>query len=135
MIEPVMRRVKGDGVELQLAAWEGEGKPVLSVHGLTANCRCWDVIASALSPRHQVLAVDLRGRGLSEKPLKGYSEKHHAADIRFLMDDLKLEKAVLMGHSLGGYISMQIAAEFPDRVEGLILIDSGGDLPGEHWDR
>jgi pimeloyl-ACP methyl ester carboxylesterase len=135
MIEPVMRRVKGDGIGLQLAIWEGYGKTILSLHGLTANCRCWDVIASALTPRHRLLAVDLRGRGLSEKPLRGYSERQHAADIRSLMDDMKLEKVVLMGHSLGGYIAMQLAAQSPDRIEGLILIDSGGDLPQEHWDR
>lgn len=133
--EPIMRRARGEGVELQLAVWEGGGKEVLCVHGLTANCRCWDVIASALAPIHQVTAMDLRGRGLSDKPPKGYSEEHHLRDVRCLMDDLGLEKGVLMGHSLGGYVSMALAARHPERVEGLILLDAGGDLSQEQWDK
>ena len=132
---PIMRRAKGDGIELQLAIWEGEGKQVLCIHGLTANCRCWDVIASALAPMHQVTAMDLRGRGLSDKPQTGYSEEHHVRDVRCLMDDLELGKAVLLGHSLGGYISMALAAQYPERVEGLILLDAGGDLSQEQWDK
>jgi len=50
MSEPVMIKAKGDGVKIQVAVWEGKGKSILCVHGLTANCRCWDVLASSLSP-------------------------------------------------------------------------------------
>jgi pimeloyl-ACP methyl ester carboxylesterase len=135
MSEPVMSRAKGDGVEIQLATWEGEGRTILCVHGLTANCRCWDVIANALAPKHRVIALDLRGRGLSGKPPSGYSEEQHLRDIHHLLKDMGLEKAVLMGHSLGGYISMCLAAEHPEQVEGLILMDAGGDLSQDHWDR
>ena len=73
MREPLMKKVQGDGVEIQLAIWGGEGKRILAVHGLTANCGCWDAMAAMLSPRHQVLAMDLRGRGRSAKPSSGYS--------------------------------------------------------------
>jgi pimeloyl-ACP methyl ester carboxylesterase len=135
MQEPTMVRTKGDGLEIQLAVWEGRGKPVLGVHGLTANCRCWDVIAQALAGRHRMLAVDLRGRGLSDKPATGYSEEHHLKDLKCVMDDLQLDRAVLMGHSLGGYISLGFAARYPQRVAGLVLIDAGGELSQEHWDR
>ena len=58
-----MKKVKGDGISIQLAVWEGRGNQVLCIHGLTANCRCWDVIASSLTPENKILAVDLRGRG------------------------------------------------------------------------
>ena len=54
MSEPIMRRVAGDGVQIQLAEWEGDGKDVLCIHGITANCRCWDVIAAAASPQCHV---------------------------------------------------------------------------------
>jgi len=135
MIQPDMIRAGGDGVEIQLAVWEGEEKTIICVHGLTANCRCWDVIAPTLAPKHRVMAVDLRGRGLSDKPPTGYSEEHHIRDLKCIMDDLHLERAVLMGHSLGGYISMGFAARYPERVERLILIDAGGDLSQENWDR
>jgi len=129
--EPVMKSVKGDGVRIHLAEWWGEGSTVLCVHGLTANCRCWDTIAEALSPGHRVLAMDLRGRGLSEKPSTGYSIDHHCRDIRSLLDDLGLEKIALMGHSLGAYLSLVFAAQNPDRVERLILVDGGGKLSEE----
>lgn len=135
MTEPAMVRAKGDGVEIQLAVWKGEGKSVICVHGLTANSRCWDVVAPVIAPNHQLLAVDLRGRGLSDKPPTGYSEEHHLKDLKCVMDDLQLENVVLMGHSLGSYISMGLAARHPERVAGLILIDGGGELPQTHWDR
>jgi len=62
MTEPIMKKVNGDGVEIQLAEWEGQGKTILCVHGITANCRCWDVMAESLIPEHRVIGMDLRGR-------------------------------------------------------------------------
>ena len=134
MTELIMKRVKGDGVELQLAVWQGEGKHVLCVHGLTANCRCWDVIAAALTPENNILAFDLRGRGLSDKPSTGYSLQHHIRDMVCLLDDLKIEKIVLLGHSLGAFISLAFAANYPERTEKIILMDGGGQLTQEQWD-
>jgi pimeloyl-ACP methyl ester carboxylesterase len=128
MPEPAMKRVKGDGVNIQLAVWEGDGKNVLCIHGLTANCRCWDVIAQALSGDHRVLAMDLRGRGLSDKPPRGYSIESHCNDIRAVLKDLGLKQAVLMGHSLGAFISIVFAARYPDLVDRIILVDGGGKL-------
>jgi len=128
MSEPVMIKANGDGVKIQLAVWEGKGKPILCVHGLTANCRCWDLLASSLSPRHKVLAMDLRGRGLSGSPPSGYSVENHCKDILALMDDQGLERPVLMGHSLGAFISLVFAAKHPRRVDRLILVDGGGKL-------
>jgi pimeloyl-ACP methyl ester carboxylesterase len=135
MIEPIMRKVTGDGIALQLAVWEGKGNQVLCVHGLTANCRCWDVIASSLAPENKILAMDLRGRGLSDKPSAGYSLQHHIRDIVCLLDDLKQKRIVLMGHSLGAFISLAFAANFPERTEKIILMDGGGQLTQEQWDK
>jgi pimeloyl-ACP methyl ester carboxylesterase len=128
MSEPKMIKAKGDGVKIQLAVWEGKGKLILCVHGLTANCRCWDLLASSLSPRHKVLAMDLRGRGLSDSPPAGYSVENHCKDIVALMDDQGLERPVLMGHSLGAFISLVFAAKYSQRVDRLILVDGGGKL-------
>jgi len=135
MNEPSMKKAKGDGVELQAAIWEGTGLTVVGVHGLTANSRCWQVVAQALAPAHRVIAYDLRGRGLSAKPATGYSEAIHAADLKALIADLGLQKPVLMGHSLGAYICLALAAEVPDIASGLILVDGGGDLPQSQWDK
>lgn len=68
-----MIKARGDGIQIQLAIWEGKGKEILCIHGITANCRFWDCLASALVPHHKIIAMDLRGRGLSDKPPTGYS--------------------------------------------------------------
>ena len=101
MTEPCMIKGKGDGVEINLAMWEGQGKIIFCVHGLTANCRCWDGIASSLSPRSRVLAVDLRGRGLSDKPSAGYSIDHHCRDIHALLNHLGIERDDLVQSLFG----------------------------------
>lgn len=135
MREPTMKTVSGAGARLQAAIWEGQGRAVVCVHGLTANCRCWQVIAEALAPARRVIAYDLRGRGLSDKPAAGYSEAVHAADLKALIADLGLDKPVLMGHSLGAYISLQLAAAAPDALSGLILLDGGAELTQGQWDK
>jgi pimeloyl-ACP methyl ester carboxylesterase len=123
-----MIKAKGAGIKIQLTVWEGKGSPVLCIHGLTANSRFWDCLASALSPRHKIIAMDLRGRGLSDKPPTGYSIDHHCKDVLALMDDLGLKRPVLMGHSLGAFISLVFAAQHPEKVDRLILVDGGGKL-------
>ncbi|MGD8961337.1 MAG: alpha/beta hydrolase [Desulfobacterales bacterium] len=135
MTDPIMKKVNGDGITIQLAVWEGKGNQVLCVHGLTANCRCWDVIASSLAPENTILAIDLRGRGLSDKPSAGYSMRHHIQDIFGVLDDLKQEKIVLMGHSLGAFISLAFAAHYPERTEKIILMDGGGQLTQDQWEK
>jgi len=128
MLEPIMKKVKGDGIEINLALWEGAGKHVLCIHGITANCRCWDTLAEALAPDYHVMAMDLRGRGQSDKPPRGYALAYHLQDINCLLNDLGLDRAVIMGHSLGAFIGLAFAAEYPERVDRLILVDGGGDL-------
>ncbi len=130
---PRMIRVKGDGITIQAAEWPGQGLPVLAVHGLTANCRSFDLLAQALAPAHRFLALDLRGRGLSDKPASGYSLDHHCRDIEAVLADLGIESAALMGHSLGAYICLGLAARRPDLVDRLILLDGGADLSPEEW--
>ena len=133
--EPSMKKVKGDGVEINLAVWEGAGKPILCVHGITANCRCWDVLAGTLSPEYRVFAMDLRGRGASDKPAKGYALDYHLRDINSLLDDMGIDRAVVIGHSLGAFIGLAFAAEYSDRIDRLILVDGGGDLSPEQMDK
>ena len=134
MVEPMMNKVKGDGVLINLAIWEGAGKSILCVHGITANCRCWGVLADGLAPDYRMIAMDLRGRGQSQKPLEGYSLNYHLKDINCLLDDLDINRAVIMGHSLGAFIGLAFAAEYPDRVDRLIIVDGGGDLSKEQMD-
>jgi pimeloyl-ACP methyl ester carboxylesterase len=129
-----MNQVKGDGVLINVAIWEGTGKAILCVHGITANCRCWDGLANALAPDYRMIAMDLRGRGQSQKPSEGYSLDYHLEDINCLLDEQDINRAVIMGHSLGAFIGLVFAAEYPDRVDRLILVDGGGDLSKEQMD-
>jgi pimeloyl-ACP methyl ester carboxylesterase len=135
MPEPIMKKVKGDGIEINLAVWQGAGQPILCIHGITANCRCWGTLADALAPEYRVIAMDLRGRGQSDRPSEGYALAYHLKDINRLLDDLGLERAVIMGHSLGAFIGLAFAAEYPKRVERLILVDGGGDLSQEQMEK
>ncbi len=133
MSAPIMRTGKGDGIDLQIAVWQGQGgKDVLCIHGLTANCRCWDLMAETIAPPHRVIAFDLRGRGNSDKPSEGYSAEHHCRDILSLLDNLELTKPVLLGHSLGALLALTFAARYPRRVDRIVLLDGGGVLSEEH---
>lgn len=128
MLKPIMNKARGDGIKIQLALWGNQGKQILCLHGITANCRSWDCLASTLATHHRVMAMDLRGRGLSDKPSTGYSIENHCRDILSLLNELGLERVVLMGHSLGAFIALVFAAQYPQRVDRLILVDGGGML-------
>ena len=107
----------------------GGNPPLVFMPGLTANAHSFDGLALAgLVPRYRLVALDLRGRGLSDKPETGYSMADHAADVLGLLDRLGLEQVVLGGHSFGGLLTMYIAANFPERVSKLIIIDAAASL-------
>lgn len=134
MTEPIMKKVNGNGIKINIAVWEGAGQPILCIHGITANCRCWDTMGATLKSEYHLIAMDLRGRGLSDKPSKGYALEYHLQDIKCLLDDLGLDRVVIMGHSLGAFIGLAFAAEYPERMDRLILVDGGGDLSKEQME-
>lgn len=118
---------------MQVAEWPGSGSTVLCLHGLTANLNCFQPIANALQGTHRVLALDLRGRGLSDKPKSGYSLETHCQDIRAVMADLDLSRVTLLGHSLGAYICLAFAAWHPGLTQRIVLLDGGAELTPEQW--
>jgi pimeloyl-ACP methyl ester carboxylesterase len=132
---PNMFKAAGDGVSIQIGEWPGPGEAVLCVHGLTANLVCFSEIARNISVAHRVLAMDLRGRGRSDQPERGYSLEQHCRDISAVIGDLGLERVNLMGHSLGSYIGLVFAAEYPEVVSRLVLVDGGGALSAEQWEQ
>jgi pimeloyl-ACP methyl ester carboxylesterase len=79
--------------------------------------------------------VDLRGRGLSEKPASGYSVSHHCRDIEALLKHQNIDQVIILGHSLGALIGLELAARFPEKVERLILVDGGGQLTKEQREK
>src|SRR4051794_41691349 len=91
--------------------------------------RHWAAVAERLAERHLVIAPDLIGHGDSATPRGDYSLGAHAAVIRDLLSALGIERATVVGHSLGGGVAMVFFWQFPDRVERLALVSSGGVRP------
>jgi len=107
----------------------GEGKPLLFVHGWGASKNFWRHQIDYFSASFRVIAVDLRGHGLSDKPLEGdYRFNRFVKDILELIDYLKLGKFVYIGHSLGGMLGAVIANSSRGRISGLVLTGSPYDL-------
>jgi pimeloyl-ACP methyl ester carboxylesterase len=104
----------------------GQGPAVVLVHGLALSSTTWRGVMPALAERHTVVAPDLLGHGLSGKPRGDYSLGAYASGIRDLLVALDIETATFVGHSLGGGITMQLAYQFPERCERLVLVASGG---------
>jgi pimeloyl-ACP methyl ester carboxylesterase len=129
-------RVAVNDLSLAVAEWPGpaKGSAIVCIHGLTANHTCWASVADVLSPAHRLIAYDLRGRGESDKPEKGYSLALHGEDLLGLLDHFGLKKAVLVGHSLGAHIAVRFAAVHPERVARLVLVDGGIDVRAEVLD-
>ncbi|HEX4466392.1 MAG TPA: alpha/beta fold hydrolase [Solirubrobacteraceae bacterium] len=105
----------------------GSGDAVIVlIHGITSDSTAWRRVMPYLAERFTVIAPDLPGHGRSDKPKGDYSLGAHASIVRDLLLVLGLERATFVGHSLGGGITLQLAYQFPERVERLVLVDSGG---------
>jgi pimeloyl-ACP methyl ester carboxylesterase len=104
----------------------GSGPPIVLIHGMLNSSSHWQSVALDLARDHTVIAPDLIGHGDSAAPRGDYSLGAHAASIRDLLAAVGIDRATLVGHSLGGGVGMQFFYQFPQRVERLVLISSGG---------
>jgi pimeloyl-ACP methyl ester carboxylesterase len=104
----------------------GSGPPVVLIHGMVNSSRHWREVAIRLADRYTVIAPDLIGHGDSATPRGDYSLGAHAAAIRDLLTAIGIRQATIVGHSLGGGVAMQFFWQFPERVERLVLVSSGG---------
>ena len=104
----------------------GRGPLLVLVHGITNSSATWEPVLATLGRRFTVIAPDLLGHGDSAKPRGDYSLGANASLLRDFMLALGHERATIVGHSLGGGIAMQFAYQFPDRIERLVLVSSGG---------
>jgi pimeloyl-ACP methyl ester carboxylesterase len=114
-----------DGVRIHYQE-KGTGTPLVLLHGFTSSTYSWKDVFEPLSQNFRVIAVDLKGFGFSGKPDGDYSRRAQATLVGHLLDYLKIEKAWLCGNSMGGEIALNFALQNPQRVDGLILIDSAG---------
>ncbi|GAA1059689.1 alpha/beta hydrolase [Agromyces bracchium] len=118
------------GGRLAGGQWRADaaGTPILAVHGITASHRAWHHVADAL-PGRRIVAPDLRGRGRSADLPGPWSLRDHADDQVRLLDALGIERAFVVGHSMGAFVTVRLAAAHPDRVAGVVLVDGGLPIP------
>lgn len=102
-------------------AGDPAGTPVIALHGVTDSWRSFQPLLPYLPSSIRLLAVTQRGHGDSQKPAQGYRPADFAADVAAFMDVLKIERAIVVGHSMGSVNALRFALEFPARVLGLVL--------------
>ena len=117
----------GNRVSYREAGNPDSGAPVVVLlHGIAGSGQTWDSVLPLLGEHHRVIAPDMLGHGDSAKPRGDYSLGSYASAVRDLLAALGHQSATVVGHSLGGGIAMQFAYQFPERLERLVLVSSGG---------
>ncbi len=124
------RKIQGaDGLFLNLVEWSQEGVPMLLLHGYSNEAHIWDDFIPHVAPHYRVLALDLRGHGNSDWHTEGaYDYEKHVDDIEAIAKTLGIERLVVIGHSLGGRIAMLYAGRNPEKLAGLVIVDSAPEL-------
>ena len=135
-----MPRLERDGVQIEYAVRGAGGRtPLLLTHGYSVSGRMWDRNVPALIDDRVVITWDLRGHGGSDTPEDPAAYTHEAclADMEALLDRAGAARAVLCGQSLGGFLSLRMNLEHPERVAGLVIVDAGpgfrDDAAREKW--
>ena len=117
------------GLRLRYREWAGEGAPIVLLHGLASNAKIWDPVARRLAGRWRVLAFDQRGHGLSDKPDEGYDFAAVVGDLSDALQQLGVERPVVVGHSWGAAVALDYAVNGDPRPRALALVDGGfGDM-------
>src|SRR5215213_8295518 len=101
----------------------GTGRPLLLLHGFTGSAATWMPLIGALAPHFRAIAPDLIGHGRSASPLEAerYRMEHCVADLLAVLDTLAVERADVLGYSMGGRVALHLAVAAPDRVGALVL--------------
>ena len=125
-IRALDRWVQADGIRLHLLDWGGggEGEPLVFLAGYGNTPHVFDDLARRLFAGRRIVGLTRRGHGRSEQPPSGYDTRSLASDIVRVLDALCFDRAVLVGHSFAGHEMTCVAAEYPDRVSGLVYLDA-----------
>src|ERR1700722_10943754 len=114
-----------ENVNLEVLDWGGSGRAVVLLTGLGNTAHIFDDFAPKLTSEYHVYGITRRGYGESSAPESGYSADRLGDDVLAVLDALKIDKAVLVGHSLGGEELTSVADRHPERVAGLVYLDAG----------
>ncbi len=124
MVTPGVQHVPVLGGDLGFEVYPGTTEPVLAVHGISSHRRLWNWLR-AESPDLTMVAPDLRGRGDSVGVAGASSVQQHADDMVAVLDALGLDRVHVIGMSMGGFVAVDLAHRYPDRVKSLVLVDGG----------
>ena len=113
-----------EGIALGYADAGGGEPPVLLVHGWGTDRQLLQPLFAYLQRSHRVVSVDLRGHGESDAPEQAYTVQGYADDVAFLAAELGLEKPVVIGHSMGGLIALDVAARYGDRISAAVILEA-----------
>ncbi|MEM2144939.1 MAG: alpha/beta hydrolase [Candidatus Jordarchaeaceae archaeon] len=108
---------------------KGKGRPLILIHGATGSSLYWGIQLSELSKKLRVIAIDLPGHGKTERLKEKATIERYAHHIAAFMKQIKLDKAVIAGHSMGGLVVQQLALKHPELFEKLIIVDSTSHFP------
>ena len=122
-----MPYIERDGVKVYYESY-GQGVPVVFLHPFSTNGYIWYFQTFTFARDYRCVIVDHRGHGRSDKPASGYAIREMSRDVAAILDALGIDKAVLVGNSIGGMIAMQFNLDFPDRVIGNLILSSGTNL-------
>ena len=133
--EPALRTIAGPAGLLAVWEWPGGEPATLLLHGVGNYGRYWDAFAAAVAGRLRLVAPDARGHGDSARPNDGYAAADFVADAVAILDGHGIDRALVVGHSMGGYHAAMLAATHPERVRGLVIVDAGPEALPEGAER
>jgi 3-oxoadipate enol-lactonase len=122
-----MARVRVGDIEVHYEE-QGQGSAVVLVHGLGNDLHLWDEVATDLARLHRVIRYDVRGFGETDRPAGPYTLAGFAIDLAGLLDALAVDRAHVMGLSMGGVIAQRLALDFPQRVRSLVLVSTSSEV-------
>ena len=132
---PLDEYTRYGGLRMHVRNWGGNGRPVVLLHGLASTCRIWDLTAPIMARDFSVIAVDQRGHGDSGKPENGYDFASVGADVAALLEGRGIERPVLVGHSWGADVALELAASRPELLQGIVFVDGGTIDASARYDR
>ena len=124
------KKIQGAGeIALNVVEWSQTGVPMLLLHGYSNEAHIWDDFIPTVADHYRVMAIDLRGHGDSDwHPEGAYAYQDHVEDIEAIVAGLGLERLVVVGHSLGGRIAMLYGGRNPEKLAGLVIVDSAPEI-------
>ncbi len=103
---------------------KGEGSPIVLLHGYLENLKMWETFGNEFSKSYKIIAIDLPGHGHSKTYGEVHTMEFMAEKVVKVLDALQIEQAVLIGHSMGGYVTLALAELYPEKLKGFVLLNS-----------